>query len=59
MPRPRLEEGGGARGTLGVPSRVDDALPESEKKFKNSLSIMLKNSKIENVKYYGPKKIEF
>ena len=52
-----LSEGGGARGALGVPSRVQDALPEYEKKFK-SLSVMLKNSSVENLKYYGPKKIQ-
>ena len=42
-----------------VPFRVDDALSEIENKFKKSLSVMLQNSKFENVKYYGPKKIEF
>ena len=27
--------------------------------FKNSLSVMLKNSKIENFKYYGPNQIQY
>ena len=41
------------------PSSVHDALPEDEKNLKKSLSVMLKNSKFEILKYYGPMKIEF
>ena len=50
---------GGARVNLGVHSRVDDALPEYAKQLEKSVSVMEKHSKFENLKYFGPNKLEF